>query len=379
MKILFVIDSLGSGGAERSSINLWYFLQEHGIELEIISLKNRPAGFQQEVLDARLPVTFLENRSFFGQVYAISKAVKQFQPDLVHSILGAANKRTRIARMQVRFFHLESLVNEVYSKYRFRDPNVSWLGLHCHRVFDRLTWRRGVDHFHANGLSVADHYTRELDIPRSKISVVPRGRPANQFLQDCAIRDRIRDYFECGSKTLLILVARHEFQKGHRVLLEAIGKDELLRHHTHLLLVGREGNMTEAIHQEIARHQLGNISILGHRDDVHQLLAASDICVHPTRFEGLPGALIEAEAAGLPIICTDISNNKEVVVEGVNALCFPVDDVYSLQAKLRQLVSNPELCRQLGEQSLGIFNSRFREAHVHDQMLEMYRRLVDAF
>src|SRR6185369_73475 len=123
-----------------------------------------------------------------------------------------------------------------------------------------------------------------------------------------------------------------------------------------VVLVGREGNFTSIIRDKIKTFGLETcVTIAGHRNDVSAVLAAADVFVFPSRFEGLPGVLIEAEAAGLPIICSDIPNNREVAQEGVNAVFFPLNDPAVLAEGVRKLVTDSDLRREMGKQSLAIF------------------------
>ncbi|MDH5380085.1 MAG: glycosyltransferase, partial [Cyclobacteriaceae bacterium] len=120
----------------------------------------------------------------------------------------------------------------------------------------------------------------------------------------------------------------------------------------------------------------GQVKLLGHRTDVEQLLAAADVFVFPSRFEGLPGALIEAAAAGLPIIASDIPNNREVAGENKNALFFPVNDHQVLSACIEKMATDPDLRSKFAKESLRIFNERFTLEKVHEDMREMMEQLT---
>ncbi len=134
--------------------------------------------------------------------------------------------------------------------------------------------------------------------------------------------------------------------------------------------MGREGKLTQRLKEKIKEYELERaVTLMGHRSDVNSLLAAADIFVFPSRFEGLPGALIEAEAAGLPVVCSDIPNNREVAVEGRNAIYFAVNDADQLKDGLVQLIEHPEKSKQMGAESLLIFNERFSIDKIHRQML----------
>src|SRR5690606_29532194 len=125
MKLLIIIDSLGSGGAEKSTAVLADFLQENKISFEILCLFKKEVGVQQEMMEKGYLIKFLKSSGFFSQVKEISELVKLGNFDIVHSILFKSNIRTRFAKRRTKFIHIESLVSTTYSKERFEDPRVN--------------------------------------------------------------------------------------------------------------------------------------------------------------------------------------------------------------------------------------------------------------
>src|SRR5688572_14599769 len=163
MKILFVMDSLGAGGAERSTADLWYFLRDAGVEVHIILLDHCSPGIEKEIVTAGFNTFFLAGLSLAKQSWAIVRKVKELKPNVVHSILFKANLRTRLARLQHQFIHIESLVNCTYDKVRLKDPNVGKLAFYYYKLLDQYTSFL-VDHFHSITNTVRDHYVNELGI-----------------------------------------------------------------------------------------------------------------------------------------------------------------------------------------------------------------------
>jgi len=113
-----------------------------------------------------------------------------------------------------------------------------------------------------------------------------------------------------------------------------------------------------------------------HRDDVDSLLAASDVFIFPSRFEGLPGALIEAEAAGLPVICSDIENNREVAKENKNALYFKVNDAKTLAKQMNKIILDSEMRTTMGRESLLIHKNKFQLEGVHQMMVGLLNKII---
>jgi len=353
-------------------------MAKRGAVVRIVCLKETTPSLNPADFGFSDAVEFLAGKSFIQRSKQLRQIINRVKPDLIHSVLFDANLLGRASKMLGgNFIHLESLVNEMYSEHRLNDPHVNRIKLNGYRLLDKVTQRFGVDHFHATSHSVSLHYQLKLGIKPGRITVVERGRDENVYVGNQESRRQVRTALNIEEdEMVLIMIARQEFQKGYDVLLKALSKLAGSIKWT-CVGVGRAGNATREI-DELAR-QLNmepKIKWLGHRTDIMPLLAMSDIFVFPTRFEGLPGVLIEAEAAALPIICTDIPNNKEVVIEGENALLFPVNDADAMAKHITRLASNPKLRTTLGTASLAIFNNRFNAQHSHQRMQHLITQLT---
>jgi glycosyltransferase involved in cell wall biosynthesis len=146
--------------------------------------------------------------------------------------------------------------------------------------------------------------------------------------------------------------------KGHDVAIEAVRR---LRPHfpaMRLLIVG-DGPARE----EIARKAgpLGDAVVMaGHRDDVMAILAATDVVIHATSMDAFPTALLEAAAAGVPVIATEVGGIPEIVEPGGSGLLVtPPPEVEDVAAKLAELLEHAELRRRLGLRAQVLFNERF--------------------
>lgn len=379
MRILYVQDSLGTGGAERSNAEMWYFLKEKkNVTLKIIVLEHRKVGIEDEIINAGFDVTFLKKGDFIKQVFQLKSYIKEFNPTIVHSVLFKSFIRVRFAKLLTNFFHLESIVNCSYSEVRYKDPKINSIGLTFFKYVNRFTQNFGVDNFVALTKEVKNHTIEHIGANPDKIKVIPRGRRENMYLprkEECR-KIYLEEFNLEDTDTILIHVGRQEYQKGHMDLLRAIkSKDEELNNENSVFLFcGRKGNATEEIQKFLSINKLKTrIFWLGHRHDVNKLLVASNIFVFPSLFEGLGGALIEAQAAGLPIICSDIKVFEEVVVKDSNALIFKVENETELASCLLKMGSSKNLREEYGKQSLRNFKSKFLIDDIHEKMYTLYK------
>lgn len=372
MKILFLMDSLGAGGAERSTADLWYFLREAGIEIHVVLLGHRKPGIEEEIISAGFDILFLKRGGVLSQSKAIAERIESLKPDIVHSVLFKSNLRTRLARLRTKFLYVESLVNCSYDKIRLKDPHIGKAAFYFYKYLDKFTVFL-VDHFHSITYTVKDHYVQELKVDPSKISVVYRGRnPIPPIVLERTSIGFTNDDF------LIISTGRQEFQKGQIFLIQAI--HHLLKggySDIKLLILGRDGNASGSIKKYIAEHGLSeNVILGGYRSDATQILSIGDLFAFPSLYEGLGGALIEAQAAGLPVVCNDLPVLREVIVEGQNAKTFSSENITSIAEAILFFYRNTSLRRTFGTKSRENFEKKFNLAQIHNEMLQLYKKLV---
>jgi glycosyltransferase involved in cell wall biosynthesis len=116
--------------------------------------------------------------------------------------------------------------------------------------------------------------------------------------------------------------------------------------------------------------------LLGERSDVAELLAQADVFVLSSRSEGLPISILEAMAAGLPVVASDVGGIPELVVDGETGLLVPAGDPDALAAALRRLVEDGELRRRLGAAARARVEQRFSVEQARRSHVELYERLL---
>jgi glycosyltransferase involved in cell wall biosynthesis len=174
----------------------------------------------------------------------------------------------------------------------------------------------------------------------------------------------------------IISVGRFAYPKDYATLVDALAAVET---DYRAILVG-EGPMRSAVASDVRRRGLAaRIELLGGRTDVPNLLASADIFVLSSRSEGLPISVLEAMAAGLPVVATDVGGLSELVVDGKTGLLVPPADGTALAEAVQRLLRDPELRRRFGararlraEQRFDLM--RFREAHIAIYRRELKRR-----
>lgn len=377
-KVLYVIEGLGTGGAERSLAEMLPRLTDLGVRPAVACFFRREEGVEREVVASGVNVHLVPGRGRPARVRNLRQLVAELRPDLVHTTLFEADVAGRLACVGLDVPVLSSLVNTSYLPERLHDPNVRRWRLEGARLLDGLTARHLTAHFHALTETVKSASVQALGIPPHWITVIPRGRdPERLGRPDEDRRRRARTALGLPQDTPVVVnVGRQEFQKGHHVLLQATA---LLRSRqpVTVLVAGRTGNATR--HLATLREELGlggTVWFLGHRDDVPEVLAAADVFVFPSLYEGLGGAVVEAMALGLPIVASDVPALREVVQPGRTALLSPPGDAPALAEAVTELLDHPGEAASLGRRGREVFEMCFALDRVVPQMTDLYRRLT---
>lgn len=148
------------------------------------------------------------------------------------------------------------------------------------------------------------------------------------------------------SDTVVTCVAELNLNKNQSFLLDAWQRFSQRVGNAHLLLVGRgeEG----VLRAKIGRERISRVHLLGHRQDVADILQATDIAVLVSRREGLPRCVMEAMAAGKPVVASNVRGNRDLVDSGRTGLLVALGDVLGLASALETLASDAELRTTMG-------------------------------
>ena len=390
LTVLTVIDSLLPGGAERSLLSMLPGLSEQGIDLKLVCLKeSQQVNLEAEAAEAGFPPLYLAQAPSQGKWYfrlprwawELRQLVKKEKPDLVHSTLFQSGLACRLALLNLGVPLLSSVVNMDYSPERAQDPNIKGGVLATHiklktvQLINRLTAGL-VTHFHAVTPAVKAETTKHLGVPPNRISVVFRGREGGRPITR-GPREKIRKSLKLSPTTKLILtVGRHEYQKGQIYLIQALAEADLHEQNVHLLVAGREGTVTNALREAILELNIQQrVHLLGHRSDINELLLEADVFALPSLYEGAAGALLEAMAAEIPIVVSDLPE-LQGIVDSRCCVKVPTRSPKALCSAISSLLQTPELSKQLVQTARHRFEEQFLLNNVVKEMASLYRRVA---
>ena len=372
MRLLYVIDSLAPGGAETSLVAMAPGLVRRGIDLHVLPLGSR-RDLARDLEAAGATVHARTRRpGRLASIQTVLDVAREVRPDLIHTTLYESDVTGRIAARILRIPTSTSIVNDSYGAAHYRESNRT--KLHTARALDAATSIFAI-RFHSITAAIADNVGSRLGIPRDKITVIPRGRDPEKYpFRSPEVRQRVREDLQIPEGAPVVLsVARHEPQKGLHHLLEATS--HLASNHPSVvvLLAGKEGRSSGAL-QAQAQDIEADIRFLGHRTDIAELLAASDVFCFPSEREGFGGVLIEAMAVGCPIVASAIPTSLEVLGPGDDACAMltPVADPPDIARAIDTLLTDPPLAGRLARTGRERFDRQYAIHSVTDKMADFF-------
>ncbi|WP_334178687.1 glycosyltransferase [Pseudoxanthomonas sp.] len=360
--IVHVIDSLEFGGLERVVADLAIAQAAHGHAVSIFSLCDTE-GFRPLLAEAGVPVTIGHKRG-------------GADPRLIRLL------RASLLDRSVDVVHTHNFVPSYYAvtatRFALRRPAVVNT---CHNMGGRLGNRRlrwlyqwSLKHSQKIamvGTKVRDHLLARDLVPAAKSGTVMNGIPVDHFQHSSIARTQVRDELGIAPDALVVgTVGRLVELKNQRLLLEAVAGLLPSRPDTRVILAG-DGPLRDTL--QAFAGQLGlqdAVVFTGPRKDIPRLLSAFDVFALPSRTEGLSIALLEACAAGLPLVATRVGGNDEIVQENHTGLLIPPDDVNALRTALSRLLHDPGERLRMG--------ARAREWVLEHGSIDVMRKNYDA-
>jgi L-malate glycosyltransferase len=221
-----------------------------------------------------------------------------------------------------------------------------------------------------NSMAAADQLERE-GISRAKLFVIPNGLPPEAFADAAPALLR-----EPGVQRIGLVARMNERAKNHALFLRAAASVANRFPLAEFVLVG-DGPLRmeyEALAQELG---IGaRTGFLGERSDIPAVLTALDVVVSPSRTESFSNAILEAMAAGRPVIATRVGGNAELVCDRETGLLVAPEDERALADALDVLLTSPDLARQWGEKARQIVRENYTIDHTRERFEQLYRSVL---
>ncbi len=363
VRVAFVITELDVGGAERALVQLVLGLSREEWEPRVYCLG--PAGPLASTLQmAGVPVCTLDAVYVWDVprvIWRLRRELRQFQPAILQCFLFHANVLGRIAGWWAGVPHILSGVRVAERRSRI----YGWLDLWTNGLVERnVCVSRGVALF----------CEQTVGLDPLKTVVIPNGVDVAQFSRELPA-DPTTEGLPTAS-SLWLSVGRLERQKGIDILIAAIPAVLQVQPNAAFVIIG-DGPDRRALEAQASLLGVAHrVRFLGRRSDVGRWLKAASALVLPSRWEGMPNVVLEAMAAGTPVIATRVEGIAELVADGETGLTVPAEDSRALSEVILRLIRQPEFSEQLAKSAQTLCGEKFTTAAMVRGYAALFRELV---
>jgi glycosyltransferase involved in cell wall biosynthesis len=357
---------------------LMRYLPRDRVLSEACSLSPADPTMERLLRRQGIPHVDLGMRGFWDirAVHRLARLVRQRRIEILHTNLSRADwvgrlagciARTPVVVSSIRNLHLEM--------YRAEYGRV--VAALASRL-DRWTGR-WVDAFIALSEDVSARLASE-GYPRERIVLIPNSvdlEGLQDMREDPERKQRLLNLPE--NAIVVGTVAVFKEQKGYPYLIEAAARIRRTRPDVHFLVVG-SGPKASEIHRQIIERGLECAFVcVGQQVDVLPYLAAMDVFVLPSLWEGMPRALMEAMAAGIPAVGTNVSGIRDLIEDGVTGFLVPAGDASSLAEAIMSMLADPVRARGFGEAARRRIQERHSASVSALRHVELYADLLGRF
>lgn len=365
MRVLHILKITRIAGVERHLLMLCAGLRQAGIDARALALveRRRPmddfaaACAQRQIPCQRLTIFHDADISL---PFRLARAIREQRPDIVHLHLIHAELHGALA---ARWAGVCRILVSRHNLDSFREKPLL-------RAILRRNWRRITA-----GIIIAEHLREQVvhteGTPNEKIHRIHYG------LEAAPAQDTPDLRAELGIPArapLVGMISRLVPQKGLSDGLAAFARGAPAA--AHLVIIG-DGPQRRAL-EEQAADLAGRVHFLGWRSDAAACMAALDLLLMPSHWEGFGLTLLEAYRAGTAILASDAGGIREVVINGESGLLCPVGDVQAFAASLAKLCAQPQLRARLAAGGSKRFAQRFGAARMVAETLALYREVAEA-
>lgn len=365
LNVLQLIPTLDRSGAEKQMVLLAKGLPRDRFRVEVAAL-TRLGPLEAELRDAGIPVTLIGKALKIDPfaLLRLTRFLKAGKFDVVQTWVFAANSYGRVAARRAK-------VPVVVTA----EMAVDLWKTRGHLAIDRRL-ARWTDKVVGNSNAVVDFY-RMVGLPDDKLAMIYSGVSDDE--SPAVDRAGVRAAFGWPADVpLLIFAGRLMPQKGVEDLINALDLLQHVRPELKTLIVGG-GPLMSDLEELTHSYDLDDkVRFLGHRSDARTLLAASDLLVLPSLYEGLPNVVLEAMQYRKPVVATAAPGTTEVVVDHETGLLVPLKSPQALALAIRALIDDPALARKYGEAGRARAEAVFGVPTMIERFAELYESLWGA-
>lgn len=380
MNILFLVTQMERAGAQKAILSLAADIDAQGHQVCVVTMYDKGGCAESLQQEWNLPIVDLKMKDP-GERHPLAK--------LSHFVRGLWRLRRLMRERSIdvlqTFSHYSNMIGPPVGSISGVPIRVSSQRA---SLREAPTWLRRIDAAVANSscvhmmTAVSDATRRfcieEEGIRPEKLLTIRNGINPQPWLPADSPdqrRDRRRELGIGADAGVVTTISRLHPQKGHRFLLDAAENILALNPACRFLIVGDGESRGEIEAAVRARGLQAAIHLLGVRSDIPQLLWLSDVFVLPSLWEGLPNVLLEAMAAGIPVVATDVDGVSEIVDDGKTGILIPPKDPDAIASAVNRLLHDEALADSLRRAARQAVTERFSPVKTTASYLELYSRL----
>jgi len=368
IRITHLITDSGAGGAEKILYELATRLDRDRFQVKVLAMK-RPGATFDRLVEAGVPCLSLDLPADVGAGYlaklplAASKLIRELKADRLHVLHCWLFQANLLGRLAARLAGVPANLSSL---------RVMEMERASHYPLDRLTKSMVTKHI-AVCDAVARHAEAKLGFPADSIEVIRNGVDAGPYLDASGAALRAELGVSADAKVIGVAGRLHR-QKGVDVLIEATaalaGKFPELR-----VLVAGDGPLLEELRERARSSGVAHaISFLGEWRRMPEFMAAIDVFVLPSRWEGMPNAALEAMAAARPVVATRVGGTPELALDGVTGALVEPEDPKALAEAIAAFLDDPDRAGRMGAAG----RERVMDHYTIEGMVDMYAELYES-
>jgi glycosyltransferase involved in cell wall biosynthesis len=370
LRLLAVIEARTLTGPARNLIEFAQLATAHGVETSVATFTRAEDSnlFVETARRHSIPVFAIPERGRFDRIViqALIELASIVQPDVIQTHAVKSHFLARLAGLSddarwVAFHH-----GYTWPDWRARMYN----------QLDRWSLRAAV-----KVLTVTERFRSQLQargVPAERIEIVHNAIRADwaEEAQKPGKAAALRAQMNIApDRAVLLSVGRLSREKDHLTLLRALNRLRF-RFPLHLVIVG-EGPERPRIEAKIARLKLAaNVTLTGQRSSAEPYYGIANLAVLSSRSEGSPNALLEAMAAGVPLVATSVGGVPEIATHGETALLVKPGDARALADSMGRLLEDPRLCSGLAARARQLVREQYAPQERTRRLVEIYRGVM---
>lgn len=369
--MIVLLHTMAYGGVETLVINWLRTLDRSRIEPTIVCFAN-PGGteapFEEAARNAGLPVrkiTWSQRKPVFAAAQELARIVSEVDAHVLHTHNTYAEVVGWLAARKSRVKLMTTLY--VWSDFGWKRNVQQWISARLLSHFDLVTSQCET--------TMAETIRRGVPVSIQKVLI--SGIPTVETRNREGLRSLLRKQLDCtDANVVLVNVARLYPEKAQDRLIRWFATIAALRPLTRLWIVG-VGPLESELKSLVLELGLSErVTFLGFHNDLAPVFASSEIQVHSSRAEGIPLAICEGMAAGMPLVATAVGGIGEIVSHGESGLLVADNDGNAFISSVLKLVDDVPLRVSVGEQARTIARTRYSLERAAEMLASYYEELA---